>query len=105
MGFSSRGTKPLEHMSSIVAELGLSFPVACRILFPQIGIEPVSHELTGEFLTTAPLVLLGAAQLAKRPPGKSLISSFEFPLSEFDLSFLFIYLSFVSYYTSQIFWG
>lgn len=102
MGFSSRGTKPLEHMSSIVAELGLSFPVACRISVPQIGIKPVSH---GEFLTTGPLVLLGAAQLAKRPPGKSLISSFEFPLSEFDLSLLFIYLSFVSYYTSQIFWG
>ena len=39
---------------SLVVALGLSCPVACGILVPQPGIEPVSAALEGGFLTTEP---------------------------------------------------
>ena len=32
----------------------LSCPVACMVLVPQLGVEPKSPELEGEFLTTGP---------------------------------------------------
>ena len=47
----------LQHALAVTAEL--SCPVACGILVPQRGIEPVSPALEGIFLTT-------------EPPGKSL---------------------------------
>ena len=34
--------------------LGLSCPVACGILVPRPGIEPLSPALEGRFLTTGP---------------------------------------------------
>ena len=42
------------HKLSLVAMSGLSFPVACGILVPQSGTEPVSPALEGRFLTTGP---------------------------------------------------
>ena len=47
-------------MGSVVVVCGLSCLVACGILVPRPGIEPVSPVLQGRFLTTG-------------PPGKSLI--------------------------------
>ena len=40
---------------TIVLVLGLRCSTACRILFPQPGMEPESPALQGEFLTTGPL--------------------------------------------------
>ena len=39
---------------SLVLSLGISCPAACGILVPWPGIEPVSPELKGKFLTTVP---------------------------------------------------
>ena len=58
-GFSSCGAWTLDYMSSVFAAFRLSFPMACGILVPQPGIEPVSPALESKFLTTG-------------PPGKSL---------------------------------
>ena len=41
---------------SLVVALGLSCPVACAILVPQPGIEPVSAALESGFLTSGPPV-------------------------------------------------
>ena len=40
--------------ASVVAVCELSCPVACRILAPQPGVEPISSALEGIFLTTGP---------------------------------------------------
>ena len=50
-GLSSCGTK-----ASVVVAHGLSCPVACRILVPGPGIEPMSSALQSGFLTTGPSV-------------------------------------------------
>ena len=44
----------LRRRSSVVVACGLSCPVACGILVPQPGIEPVSPALKGRFFTTGP---------------------------------------------------
>ena len=62
-GLSSCGTWALEHVGSVVAACGLSWPVECGILVPRPGIEPASPALEGGFLTTG-------------PPGKSLFLYF-----------------------------
>ena len=51
---SSCGVWALEHMGSVVAARGLSCPMACGILVPRPGIEPMSPALEGGFLTTGP---------------------------------------------------
>ena len=57
---SSCGTQALERVGSGAAAHGLSCPVACGILVPRPGIEPLSPSLEGGFLTSG-------------PPGKSLL--------------------------------
>ena len=44
-GFSSCSSLALECMGSLVVALHLGHPVACGILGPQLGIEPVSFAL------------------------------------------------------------
>ena len=44
-GFSSCSSLALECMGSLVVALHLGHPVACGILVPQLGIEPVSFAL------------------------------------------------------------
>ena len=44
----------LRRAGSLVVARGFSCPVACGILVPQPGIEPVSTALEGRFLTTGP---------------------------------------------------
>ena len=44
----------LQHVSSNVGR-GISGSIACDVLVPGPGIEPVSPALTGGFLTTGPL--------------------------------------------------
>ena len=51
---SSCGTRALERAGSVVAAYGPSCPMACGILVPQLGIEPLSPALEGGFLTTGP---------------------------------------------------
>ena len=53
-GFSSCDAQALEHEGSVVVACKLSCPVACGILVPGPGIEPVSPALEGRFLTTGP---------------------------------------------------
>ena len=48
-------TLSLRHTSSVVVVRRLSYPVACDILVPRSGIEPVSPALEGEFFTTGSL--------------------------------------------------
>ena len=60
-GLSSCDMWALEPVGSVVVACRLSCPMACGILVPQPGIEPVSPALVGGFLTTG-------------PPGKSLSS-------------------------------
>ena len=50
----SRRALLLRCTSSVVAAHGLSCPVACGILVPRPGIEPVSPALEGGFFTTGP---------------------------------------------------
>ena len=57
---SSCGTQALEREGPVVVVHGLSCPVACGILVPRPGIEPLSPSLEGGFLTSG-------------PPGKSLL--------------------------------
>ena len=45
----------LQHTNSLVMARVLSCSVACGILVPQPGIEPMSPALQGGFLTTGPL--------------------------------------------------
>ena len=52
--FSSCGVQALEPMGSGVAVWGLGCPVACGILVPQPGIQPVSPALEGISLPTGP---------------------------------------------------
>ena len=56
---SSCGAQAPKRAGSVVVAHGLSCPVACGILVPRPGIEPVSPALQDGFLTTG-------------PPGKSL---------------------------------
>ena len=56
----SYGTQALGHMVSVVMKRRLSCSVACGILIPQPGIEPMSPALPSGFSTTG-------------PPGKSLL--------------------------------
>ena len=59
-GLWSTQAQELQHVGfSLVAAHGLSFPVACGILVPPSGIEPMTPALESQFLTTG-------------PPGKSL---------------------------------
>ena len=51
---SSCGLQAPGRVGSVVVVHGLSCPTACWILVPWPGIEPVSPELAGGFLTTAP---------------------------------------------------
>ena len=51
----------MEAGGSVVEEHGLGFSMACAILVPRLGIEPVSPALAGGFLTT-------------RPPGESCLT-------------------------------
>ena len=44
----------LWHRDSLVVAFGLSCSVACGILVPQQGMEPMSSALQGRFLTTEP---------------------------------------------------
>ena len=44
----------LWHTSYLIVAGGLSCPAACEILVPRPGMEPMSHVLTGRFLTTGP---------------------------------------------------
>ena len=53
-GFSSCSLLALECIDSLVVALHLSCPVACGILAPQLGIEPMSFALEEGFLTTGP---------------------------------------------------
>ena len=48
------GRGSLVAVCGLLAEHGLSCPVACEILAPQLGIEPASPALGGRFLTTGP---------------------------------------------------
>ena len=50
----SCGTRAPQFMGSLVAAPGLSCPVACGILVPRPGIEPLFPALEGGFLTTGP---------------------------------------------------
>ena len=40
------------HVGPFIAALGLSCPVACGIVVPQLGMEPMFPALEGRFLTT-----------------------------------------------------
>ena len=51
---STSGTWALERTGSVVVACRLSCPVACGILVPLPGIEPMSPALQGRFLTTGP---------------------------------------------------
>ena len=44
----------LQHMDSLVLACGLTGSMACGILVPRPGIEPVSPALQGGFLAAAP---------------------------------------------------
>ena len=59
---SSCGVWAPEQAGSVVVAHGLSCPMACGILVPQPGMEPMSPTLEGKILTT-------------RPPGRSLKKS------------------------------
>ena len=48
------GRGSLVAVCGLLEEHGLSCPVACEILTPQLGIEPASPALGGRFLTTGP---------------------------------------------------
>ena len=52
--FSCCGAQSLGCGSSVVVAHGLSCPMACGILVPRLGIEPMSPALAGKFLTTGP---------------------------------------------------
>ena len=51
---SSCGVQAPECVGSVAAARGLSCPVACGILVPRPGIEPMSSALESRFLTTGP---------------------------------------------------
>jgi len=54
-GLWSTQAQELQHVGfSLVAAHGLSFPVACGILVPPSGIEPMTPALESQFLTTGP---------------------------------------------------
>ena len=44
----------MAYRLSLVVEHGASYPTTCGNLVLPAGIEPVSHELEGGFLTTGP---------------------------------------------------
>ena len=48
------GARAPEHVGSAVVVSGLNCPVACGILVPRRGIEPMSPALEGGFSTTGP---------------------------------------------------
>ena len=50
----SKQALSLRRSSSVVLGRGLSCPMACGILVPRTGIEPVSPALEGGFFTTGP---------------------------------------------------
>ena len=52
--FVSASVKAPKRAGSVVVAHGLSCPVACGILVPRPGIEPVSPALQDGFLTTEP---------------------------------------------------
>ena len=53
-GFSYGGEWAVWHVGSVAVAHGLSCPMACGILAPRLGIEPLSPALAGGFLTTGP---------------------------------------------------
>ena len=74
---------PLWRMDSPVLARGLSFSMACRILVPWPGIEPMSPALQGRFSTT-------------ELPGKS---QSEFLVEVFDISWIHVMFLTVSNFT------
>ena len=47
-----RGLQKFQHVGTLVMTRGFSRPAACRILVPQLGIEPASPAMHGGLLTT-----------------------------------------------------